>query len=51
MIVLDTHAPTCGSMHADPADRIIVATALYLGCAVATCDAKIQGCGLVPWVW
>jgi PIN domain nuclease of toxin-antitoxin system len=44
-------AQACGSMHADPADRIITATALYLGCPVATCDAKIQGCGLVPWVW
>jgi PIN domain nuclease of toxin-antitoxin system len=44
-------AQACGAMHADPADRIIVATALYLGCPVATCDAKIQDCGLISAVW
>jgi PIN domain nuclease of toxin-antitoxin system len=41
----------CAAMHPDPADRIITATALYLGCPVATCDGKIQDCGLVSWVW
>ena len=42
---------TCASMHADPADRIIVATALYLGASVVTRDEKIKASGLVPCIW
>lgn len=38
-------------MHPDPADRMIVATALYLGADLATCDAKIRNSGLVSCVW
>lgn len=41
----------CASMHSDPADKIIVATALYLGASVVTCDEKIKACGIVPCVW
>lgn len=41
----------CASMHPDPADRIIVATALYLGATVVTRDEKIKGCGIVPCIW
>ncbi len=37
----------CASMHADPADRIIVATALYLGASVVTLDDRIRKSGLV----
>jgi PIN domain nuclease of toxin-antitoxin system len=41
----------CAAMHADPADRIIVATALYLGASVVTCDEKINASGIVPCIW
>jgi PIN domain nuclease of toxin-antitoxin system len=41
----------CGTMHADPADRIIVATALYLGASVVTRDERIKACGLAPCIW
>ena len=41
----------CAAMHADPADRIIVATALYLGASVVTHDEKIKASGLVPCIW
>lgn len=39
------------AMHSDPADRMIVATAIYLGATVVTRDAKIRDSGLVPCVW
>ena len=42
---------TCAAMHADPADRMIVATALYLGASVVTRDEKIKSSGLVPCIW
>jgi PIN domain nuclease of toxin-antitoxin system len=41
----------CGTMHGDPADRMIAATALYLGAPLATCDRKLQDCDVVPCVW
>lgn len=41
----------CESMHADPADRMITATAMYLGASVVTRDDKIQKAGLVPCIW
>jgi len=41
----------CSAMHPDPADRIIVATALYLGASVVTCDEKIKTCGIAPCLW
>jgi len=41
----------CGAMPSDPADRIIVATALYLGASVVTRDERIKASGLVPCVW
>lgn len=37
--------------HADPADRMIVATARFLGCPVATCDAKIRSYPHIKTVW
>jgi len=40
----------CADMHGDPADRIIVATALYLGARLATRDTSIQACGIVDGV-
>jgi PIN domain nuclease of toxin-antitoxin system len=40
-----------GAMHADPADRIIVATALYLGASVVTRDERIKASGLTPCIW
>ena len=36
------------SFHGDPADRLIVATALTHGLPLATQDSAIQGSGLVP---
>ena len=39
------------SLPADPADRIIVATALYLGAAVVTRDEKIRASGVVKCIW
>ena len=41
----------CATMHSDHADRIIVATALYLGASVVTCDEKIKTCGIAPCIW
>jgi PIN domain nuclease of toxin-antitoxin system len=41
----------CSAMHADPADRIIAATALYLGATVVTRDEKIKAGGIVPCIW
>lgn len=35
----------------DPADRIIVATALHLGVPLVTKDRKIIDSGLVPTIW
>ena len=37
--------------HADPADRMIVATARFLGAPVATCDSKIHAYPHVQSVW
>ena len=39
------------AFHADPADRIIVATALYLGADIITMDDRIQKAGLVKCIW
>ncbi len=41
----------CADMHGDPADRLIAATALYLGAPVVTRDAKIRNSGIVPCIW
>ena len=41
----------CGRMHGDPADRIITATALYLGAKLVTRDRKIHDSGLVDCIW
>lgn len=40
-----------GSFHKDPADRFIVATALSLGCPIATKDQKILSYKKVKSVW
>ncbi|OQB94635.1 MAG: hypothetical protein BWX84_00142 [Verrucomicrobia bacterium ADurb.Bin118] len=41
----------CAALHADPADRIIVATALYLGASVVTRDEKIRASSVVRCIW
>ncbi len=41
----------CGATVADPADRIVMATALYLGGSVVTCDEKIQKSDVVKCIW
>lgn len=38
------------SFHRDPADRIIVATAMVLGAALLTNDRRIRDAALVPTV-
>ncbi len=38
-------------LHGDPADRLIVATALQHGAALVTVDARIVGSGLVKTIW
>ena len=40
-----------GDFHADPADRIIVATALSTGLPLVTKDEKIQNCFFVQTIW
>ncbi len=40
-----------GAFHADPADRIIVATALSTGLPLVTKDEKIQNCSFVQTIW
>ena len=37
--------------HGDPADRIIVATAIELRVPLATRDERIRDCGLVRILW
>ncbi len=39
------------AMHGDPADRIIVATALHLRVPLVTADQGIRNSGLVEVVW
>jgi PIN domain nuclease of toxin-antitoxin system len=40
-----------GSLHSDPADRIIIATALSVGAVLVTKDKKISSYGHVKTVW
>ena len=48
VLALD-HLPQ--SFHGDPADRLIVATALTHGMPLATQDSAIQASGVIPiWV-
>jgi len=44
-------APSLALPHADPFDRIIVATAKTLGIPLITRDANIADSGLVKVVW
>ncbi len=39
------------SVHDDPADRLIIATALSLGVPLITRDAKIRASGVVKTIW
>lgn len=39
------------TMHGDPADRIIVATALEYSCPLVTIDEKIRSSALVETIW
>lgn len=38
-------------MHGDPADRLIVATAITAGCELVTKDHQIRTSGLVSTIW
>jgi PIN domain nuclease of toxin-antitoxin system len=38
-------------VHGDPADRIILATAIVLGVPLATADEKLRTTGLTPLAW
>jgi PIN domain nuclease of toxin-antitoxin system len=42
---------TALALHGDPADRIIVATALEQGAELVTADAALQKAGIVRCVW
>jgi PIN domain nuclease of toxin-antitoxin system len=46
-----TEAGLLAGFHGDPADRIIVATALELRAPVATRDVRLRASGLVSTVW
>lgn len=46
---LSVHLP--GEFHADPADRIIVATAKFMGATVVTQDSKIRSYKKVTSAW
>ncbi|HEY3354891.1 MAG TPA: type II toxin-antitoxin system VapC family toxin [Polyangia bacterium] len=39
------------SLHGDPADRLIVATALSVGASLVTRDEKIRDAGILKTVW
>jgi PIN domain nuclease of toxin-antitoxin system len=41
----------CNQLHRDPADRIIVATALHLGAPLVTADERIRRANLVRTIW
>ena len=47
--LLSVHLP--GTLHSDPADRIIIATALTMGAALVTKDPKILKYPHVKTVW
>jgi PIN domain nuclease of toxin-antitoxin system len=38
-------------LHADPADRILAATALLLGCPLVTKDEKLQSYAAIDCIW
>lgn len=38
-------------LHGDPADRIIAATAIHLGCGLVTADEKLRACPTVRTIW
>lgn len=40
-----------GAFHGDPADRLIVATALVHGAALVTADGPIEDSGIVETIW
>jgi len=40
-----------GTFHPDPADRIIVATALSQGCPLVTADEKIRNYNMINTIW
>ena len=40
-----------GTLHNDPADRIIIATALSIGAPIVTKDRRIQGYAEVETIW
>lgn len=40
-----------GPLHDDPADRLIVATALHLGAVLVTKDQRIRTSGIVETMW
>ena len=40
-----------GAFHADPADRILTATALTTGMPLVTKDEKIRACSFVRTIW
>lgn len=41
----------CGDLHGDPADRMIMATAIHFGASLVTRDDKLHRANLVPCIW
>ena len=48
---VSVRATRLGAFHGDPADRLIVATALVHGASLVTADAAIQDSGVVTTIW
>ncbi|MBI3344684.1 MAG: type II toxin-antitoxin system VapC family toxin [Gammaproteobacteria bacterium] len=49
--IADLAVSFSSSLNNDPADRIIVATAIHLNAALVTCDNNLTGAGLVKTIW
>lgn len=49
--VADLSVSFPSTINHDPADRIIVATAVLEHATLVTCDANLRDCGLVKTVW
>ena len=45
------HSVELADIHADPADRIILATAVRIGCPLVSGDARFQAYQVVPVIW
>jgi PIN domain nuclease of toxin-antitoxin system len=49
--IADQSAALSGELLPDPADRLVVGSALVLDCDLITADSKIHASGLVRCIW